>query len=131
MATTLGTGWRSTQCMSACTAVDVTGIPSFDRSPSPGSSPAAGRDDRVASWPFYRSPAKLAEAPARVSARRCLLDLDVLEPDVVQGAVAGIPCDAGDRVDHLHAGDHPAEDRVLAGQPGGRGLGDEELGPVG
>src|SRR5215212_3706325 len=59
-------------------------------------------------------------------------DLHALDHGVLDGPVLSAGLGALDRVDGLHASAHPAEDRVLAVEPG-RGVGgdDEELAAVG
>src|SRR5215213_2479932 len=69
----------------------------------------------------------------RAAPRRLLglLDHHPLEAQLLDRPVARVAVDGGDGVDHVHALDDLAEDGVLAVQPGGGDLGDEELGAVG
>src|SRR5215204_2837527 len=58
-------------------------------------------------------------------------ELDAVDRDRLAGTVAAVAVDAGDLVDDLHPGGHPAEDGVLPVQPRRRlGGDDEELAPV-
>src|ERR687897_1434057 len=99
----------------------------FPRSPPPKvAPPTAPRQPApdVPEPPGPRDPRGAGGLPA-------LLDGDALEAEVLDRAVHGVAVDGGHGVDHLHALDDLAEDGVLAVEPGCRGLGDEELGPVG
>src|SRR5450830_2108742 len=73
------------------------------------------------------------ELMRRRAGSRSVLDRDRGDDDVLDGAVARTRRDGDDRVDDgaRHVVGHLAEDRVLAGQPRGRGDGDEELRAVG
>src|SRR5450830_2202537 len=64
---------------------------------------------------------------------RSVLDRDRRDDDVLDGTVSGTRRNGDDRVDDgaRRVVGHLAEDRVLAGQPRGRGDGDEELRAVG
>src|SRR5215211_2719869 len=88
------------------------------------------------SCPSPPSPAAKVAPPAAVVNQTGpglpgLLDGDALQAQLLDGAVGRVAVDGGDGVDHVHALDDLAEDRVLAVQPGRGGLGDEELGAVG
>src|SRR4051812_15735482 len=55
-----------------------------------------------------------------------LRELDALDADLVDGAVAAVGLGARDPLDHVHAGRDLPEDRVLAVEPRRRVGGDDE-----
>src|SRR5919204_2394871 len=86
--------------------------------------------------PLCRLPRRWHRTRGAVNHRRppgsvLLLDDHPVQAELLQRPVAGVAVAGGDRVHHLHALDHLAEDGVLAVQPGRRHLGDEELRAVG
>src|SRR6266545_5204489 len=59
--------------------------------------------------------------------RLALLDADAFDRDTLPGAVPGVGGQAADRLHHVVAVHHPAEDRVPVVQVTGRADRDEEL----